>query len=250
MKRIFYLALVSVIFLTNCDSKSKDDTGLLAAFLLLNANSTGNPGGGDTFHCGQTVANPVDFTASGTTTDGSGTYGYIPAASNSDFVTAIGGNNCDTPTLVNNNDGTVTDTANHFLWTLCTGYTPSGSLQLYNYVSGDCDAAATPNSDDNDYTQADAETFCNGLNFAGHSDWILPDSIQLYSLYQNTSPFVQGPFGTKKSLVRGGGGGVFSSTKITGGLDISNTFVDTTRLFFRSSVGMTGIGSLICVAKI
>ncbi|MGJ4788384.1 Lcl domain-containing protein [Leptospira koniambonensis] len=203
----------------------------------------GAGGGLNSFHCGQTVANPVNAGFTVTTNS------FVSNANNDAFVAAMGGNNCETPALVDNDNGTVTDTANHFLWTLCTGYNPSGSgtILKYNYTTGDCDAGGSVTGDDNNITLAQAETFCNSLTFAGHSDWVLPDAIQLFSLYTPTTPFALGSFGTKKSITRTG---AWSTTQTTSSDTVVNSFGSATQRFFTTTASTNGISSFICVAKI
>ncbi|TGM98610.1 DUF1566 domain-containing protein [Leptospira dzoumogneensis] len=228
MKRLTLLFLFSYITLTNCGSDSKQD---LSGLLLLLA---GGPG--SSFHCGQTVANPVPYT---TTTNQS-------PASISDFINAAGGNNCGSASLVDNDDGTVTDTQNHFLWTLCTAYKPAGTILLYDYVTSNCNAGGVVTAD-RDITQAQAVTFCENLNFAGHTDWFLPDAIQLDTLYISTSPFSLTPFGTKESLKRLGV--VWTSTQTTD--KIIHTYTSgTVAQRYVAVADSTGLASLICVAKL
>ncbi|WP_367898927.1 DUF1566 domain-containing protein [Leptospira sp. WS58.C1] len=227
MKRLTVLLLFSSLSFTNCGSGPSQD---LSGLLLLLA---GGGGGNSTFHCGQTVANPVPYS---TTTN-------QPVASASDFITAAGGNNCGSASLVDNDDGTVTDTQNHFLWTLCTAYNPA-TIQLYDYVSSNCNAGAVVAADRN-ITQSQAVVFCESLTFAGHSDWILPDAIQLDTLYVASNPYSLTPFGTKESLKRLGS--VWTSTQTTD--RIIHTYLGSTDRIV--AVGNnTGLASLICIAKI
>ncbi|TGK02165.1 DUF1566 domain-containing protein [Leptospira selangorensis] len=234
MKHLSAILLFSIISILNCAGPKQDD---LSGLLLLLAGG----GGGNSFHCGQTVANPVNVGFS--TSPNS----YVANVNNDAFVTALGGNNCESAALVDNDNGTVTDTANHFLWTLCTGYNSSGTILKYDYTSSDCNAASTPTSDDINITFAQAESFCNSLTFAGHSDWGLPDSIQLFSLYSATTPFALSSFGTKKSLVRVGGS--WSTTQTTS-YSIVNSYANATQRFFTTAPSTTSVGSFVCVAKI
>ncbi|TGM86625.1 DUF1566 domain-containing protein [Leptospira licerasiae] len=226
MKHLSAILIFSIIAILNCAGPKQDD---LSGLLLLLAGG----GGLNSFHCGQTVANPVGYS----------TATNSPVASSSDFLTAAGGNNCGSASLVDNDDGTVTDTQNKFLWTLCTAYNPA-TIQLYDYVSSDCNAGAVVAADRN-ITQSQAVAFCESLTFAGHSDWILPDAIQLDTLYVASNPYSLTPFGTKESLKRLGS--VWTSTQTAD--RIIHTYLSATDRFV--AVGnATGLASLICVAKI
>lgn len=229
MKHLSAILLFSIITILNCAGPKQDD---LSGLLLLLAGG----GGGNSFHCGQTVANPVSYS----------NYGSLPAvvASSSDFLSAAGGNNCGSAALVDNDDGTVTDTQNKFLWTLCTAYNP-GTIQLYDYVSSNCNAGSVVAADRN-ITQSQAVAFCESLTFAGHSDWILPDAIQLDTLYTTTNPFSLNPFGTKESLKRLSV--VWTSTQTADG--IVHTYTSATDRFVAAAKTSNTIASLICVAKI
>ncbi|EIE00342.1 DUF1566 domain-containing protein [Leptospira licerasiae] len=232
MKRLTLLFLFSYLSLANCGSDSKQD---LSGLLLLLAGG----GGLNSFHCGQTVANPVTFANANDA--------YINSVNNDSFITALGGNNCGTATLVDNDNGTVTDSKNHFLWTLCTGFNSgTGTISLYDYVTGDCNAGSVTANDFN-ITQAEAETFCDNLTLAGHSDWMLPDAIQLYSLYSSTNPFALSSFGTKSSLARVGG--AWSTTQ-RNSQSIVNVYGSATDRFFSTNATSTAISSFICVAKL
>lgn len=213
----------------NCAGPKQDD---LSGLLLLLAGG----GGGNSFHCGQTVANPVPYS----------TITNQPPASVSDFITAAGGNNCGSASLVDNDDGTVTDTQNKFLWTLCTAYNAS-PIQLYDYVSSNCNAGSVVAADRN-ITQSQAVAFCESLTFAGHSDWILPDAIQLDTLYTTTTPFSLGSFGTKESLKRLGV--VWASTQTNDSIVHAYTNGTATQRFVAIAASSTTFASLICVAKI
>lgn len=230
MKHLTVLFLFSYISLINCGGgPSQDLSGLL---LLL---GTGGPA--NSFHCGQTVANPVSYSSYSAS---------LPAviADSSGFISATGGNNCGTAALVDNDDGTVTDTQNKFLWTLCTAYNP-GTIALYDYVSSNCNAGAVVAADRN-ITQSQAIAFCESLTFAGHSDWILPDAIQLDTLYTTSSPYSLDPFGTKESLKRLSV--VWTSTQTADG--IIHTYTSGADRFVAAAKTATSIVSLICVAKI
>lgn len=234
MKHLSAILLFSIITILNCAGPKQDDlSGLL---LLLGAGGPSN-----SFHCGQTVANPVDAGFTVTTNT------YISNANNDTFVTAMGGNNCESATLTDNDNGTVTDTANHFLWTLCTGYNPSGTILKYDYTSSDCNAGGVT-ADDINITRAQAESFCNSLTFAGHSDWVLPDAIQLFSLYSTTTPFALSSFGSKKSVARVGG--AWSTTQTTSSHSIVNAYASATQRFFTTTASSNNVSSFICVAKI
>ncbi|PJZ79005.1 DUF1566 domain-containing protein [Leptospira neocaledonica] len=233
MKHLSAILLFSIIAILNCAGPKQDD---LSGLLLLLAGGPGNSS-----HCGQTVANPVDAGFTLTTNT------YISNANNSAFVTAMGGNNCESAALVDNDNGTVTDTANHFLWTLCTSYNSSGTISKYNYATGDCAANDPPTTDDINITLAQAEAFCNSLTFAGHSDWVLPDAIQLFSLYSPTTPFALGSFGSKKSVTKVG---AWSTTQTTSSHTIVHSYGNSTQRFFTTTASTAPIASFICVAKI
>ncbi|PKA15067.1 DUF1566 domain-containing protein [Leptospira haakeii] len=229
MKHLYAILLVSFISFFNCAGPKQDDlSGLL---LLLGAGGPSN-----SFHCGQTVANPVPYS----------NYSAVPAvlASSSDFITAAGGNNCGSASLVDNDDGTVTDNQNHFLWTLCTAFNAS-PIQLYDYISSNCNAGSVVTADRN-ITQSQAVAFCESLTFAGHSDWILPDAIQLDTLYTTSNPFSLTPFGTKESLKRLSV--VWTSTQTADG--IVHTYTSSTDRFVAAAKTANNVASLICIAKL
>ncbi|MEI1278408.1 DUF1566 domain-containing protein [Leptospira venezuelensis] len=229
MKRLTVLFLSFYLSFANCGGAPSQD---LSGLLLLLAGG----GSGSSSHCGQTVANPIPYT---TATNN-------PPASVTDFINAAGGNNCGAASLVDNDDGTVTDTQNNFLWTLCTAYKPAGSILLYDYVTSNCNAGGVVAAD-RDMTQSEAVTFCQNLNFAGHTDWVLPDAIQLDTLYISANPFSLTPFGTKESLKRLGV--VWTSTRTAD--RIVHTYTNgTVSQRFIAVADNTGLASLICVAKI
>ncbi|TGK56985.1 DUF1566 domain-containing protein [Leptospira wolffii] len=230
MKRLTVLFLFSYISLINCGGgPSQDLSGLL---LLL---GTGGPA--NSFHCGQTVANPIPHSTNTNTAVGD------PV----DFINAAGGNNCGAAALVDNDDGTVTDTENHLLWTLCTAYKSGLTIFLYDYVSSDCNVGGVAGAPDKDITQSEAVVFCESLTFAGHSNWILPDAIQLDTLYTTSNPFSLSPFGIKESLKRLGV--IWTSTQTTD--RIIHTYTSGTLTTRFVAVGeAAGQASLICVAKI
>lgn len=233
MKRLTVLFLFSYISLINCGGGPSQD---LSGLLLLLAGG----GPGNSFHCGQTVANPLSYS----NYDSSSL--PVVITDNSGFISAAGGNNCGAAALVDNDDGTVTDTQNKFLWTLCTAYNPE-PIQLYNYVSSSCNTGSVVTAD-RDITQSQAAAFCESLTFAGHSDWILPDAIQLETLYTASNPYSLDPFGivAKNSLRRMSV--VWTSTQTVHG--IIHAYTGTPDRFVAAAKTATGLASLICVAKI
>ncbi|PJZ26323.1 hypothetical protein CH352_07055 [Leptospira hartskeerlii] len=225
MKRLTVLFLFSYLSLINCGSGPSQD---LSGLLLLLAG-----GGGNSFHCGQTVANPVSF-----------------ASANGNFVdetsllTALGGDNCSTPSLTNNENGTVIDATNKFLWTLCVIDGNTGSPHTYS----------TPNCGvftgaDVGYDQSGGATVCSNLTYAGHSDWILPDAIQLHVLRTASTPFALGAFGSANNSIADGGTPVWSSTIISSSLGITPLY-EANNVFQAFTVTSVSQAIVICMAKL
>ncbi len=77
------------------------------------------------------------------------------------------------PSYTDNNDGTITDNMTDLMW------------QQSPDTDGDGDIDA---ADKLSYTQA--QSYCENLSQAGHTDWVLPDIKQLYSLidFNGTDP--------------------------------------------------------------
>lgn len=168
MKRIASSVLIVgvISLLSACPSGSNEDSKPDIAQLLLLAvlNSAGTGGGSSTaqtVNCQQTAANPVST------------------------IGAPLGATCTTVNLVNNGDGTVTDSANKLMWTRCT------MLKSANQPSGSTSCSAVSLGADG-YQAAAAQTVCQGLSFAGYSDWDLPDAAQLETLIdesKTTNPY-------------------------------------------------------------
>jgi hypothetical protein len=78
--------------------------------------------------------------------------------------------------FVDNNDGTVTDMATGLMW-------------VKEATSAGCNNGAT-------ISYANALTFCENLDFAGHTDWRLPNIHELLSIqdYSKINPAIALPF--------------------------------------------------------
>lgn len=229
MKHLSAILLLSIISFFNCAGPKQDD---LSGLLLLLAGG----GGLNSFHCGQTVANPV--TVSFAASNGN----YI---TESNLLTALGGDNCSTPNLTDNNNGTVTDSQNRFIWTLCVLDDSSDAPNTFSTPN-----CAAFDANDSSFAQTSASTACSNLTYAGRSDWILPDAIQLHSLRSASSPYIIGSFGTANNSL-GDSQTAWSSTIINGtsetlGItalyEASNVF----RAFTPSTTGQT---TVVCVAE-
>ncbi len=72
--------------------------------------------------------------------------------------------------LVDNHDGTITDTATGLMWMKCS------MGQTYNSNTNGCDGSPTKTNLQN------ALSNCENLTFAGHMDWRLPNRIELQSI--------------------------------------------------------------------
>ncbi|MCR1793400.1 MULTISPECIES: hypothetical protein [unclassified Leptospira] len=230
MKRLTVLFLFSSLSFTNCGSGPSQD---LSGLLLLLA---GGGGGNSTFHCGQTVANPVSVSF------GASSGNFV---TESDLLTALGGDNCSTPSLTDNNNGTVTDSENRFIWTLCV--LDNASDAPNTFTSPNC---SDFDANDSSFNQTNALTTCSNLTFASRSDWILPDAIQLHSLRSTSSPYVLGAFGTANNSL-GDSQTAWSSTIINGttetlGITALYEATNVFRAFTPNSVSVT---TVVCVAK-
>ena len=71
-----------------------------------------------------------------------------------------------------NGNGTVTDLVTQLMWSKCS------DGQTYNQTNGGCDGTATELNWQTALQNADA------LNYAGHTDWRLPNVKELYSLVE------------------------------------------------------------------
>ena len=69
--------------------------------------------------------------------------------------------------FVDNGDGTITDNATGLMWVKDSGA-----------IGGDWGTAGNPSSK----TWDDAIDLCNALDYAGHTDWRMPNRIELLSL--------------------------------------------------------------------
>jgi len=96
-----------------------------------------------------------------------------------DYTSSNSTHTCD-PSFTNNGDGTITDNCTGLMWKRCS------EGMTYNVVTGACDGSATT------YTWENALTQCEGLIFAGYSDWRLPNIKELMSIvdYQNYNPSI------------------------------------------------------------
>ncbi len=72
--------------------------------------------------------------------------------------------------LVDNGDGTITDTTTGLMWQKCS------MGQTYNASTNECDGSASS------YTWQQALAECESLVLAGHSDWRLPNRNELRSI--------------------------------------------------------------------
>jgi len=72
--------------------------------------------------------------------------------------------------LVDNHDGTITDTATGLMWQKCS------MGQTYNTSTNGCDGS------ENKYTWQQALAACEGLELAGYNDWRLPNRNELQSI--------------------------------------------------------------------
>lgn len=226
MKRLTVLLLFSSLSFTNCGSGPSQD---LSGLLLLLA---GGGGGNSTFHCGQTVANPVSF---------SSTNGAI--VDKASLITAMGGDNCQTPSLVDNNNGTVTDTANHFIWTLCV--IDGTTDEPHTYSNPNCGAFG---GTDASYDQPAASNVCASLTFAGRSNWKLPDAIQTNLLRSDSSPFALSSFGSADNSISDAGT-AWSSTVISSSLGIISLY-QATNSFRSINTNATAQAPVICIAEL
>jgi len=149
---------------------------LLALLLLANCTSNGGSSGGTT---------PTDSSGgSGNTTQaGCQQTSSNPVAN----ATSLGGN-CVTPTLVDQGNGTVKDTANNLLWVRCLVRTDASDNSIvWESTPGSCNAAnAATVKFELAGINEQASTTCNNLTYAGRSDWVLPDLKQLGTYYSNT----------------------------------------------------------------
>ncbi|MBW0435585.1 DUF1566 domain-containing protein [Leptospira yasudae] len=91
----------------------------------------------------------------------------------------VSGNTLPATVLLDNGDGTITDSNTNLLWAKCTdGQTGLG-----------CAGGALNALDWNQALNA-----CNGMNFAGRTDWRLPNANELFSIVDHTtdSPTITG----------------------------------------------------------
>lgn len=230
MKHLSAILLFSIISILNCAGPKQDD---LSGLLLLLA---GGSGGGNSFHCGQTVANPVSVSF------GVANGNYVNEV---DLLAALGGDNCNPPNLTDNNNGTVTDSENHFIWTLCVLDDLSNAPN--DFTASNC---AGFDANDSSFSQTSASTTCSSLTFAGRSNWILPDAIQLHSLRSASTPYVLGAFGTANNSI-GDSGTAWSKTVINGTIETLGitSLYEATNVFRAFTPNTTGQTTVICVAE-
>ncbi|MGJ4747068.1 DUF1566 domain-containing protein [Leptospira sp. SA-E8] len=229
MKHLYAILLLSIISFFNCAGPKQDD---LSGLLLL----LGAGGPGSSFHCGQTVANPVSVSFGASNGD------YV---NESNLLTALGGDNCSAPNLTDNNNGTVTDSQNRFIWTLCVLDNASDAPNTFS--SPNC---AGFDANDSSFDQTNASTTCSNLTFAGYSNWILPDAIQLHSLRSASSPYVLGAFGTANNSL-GDSGTAWSSTVINGTVETLGItpLYQATNVFRAWQPVTTGQTTVVCVVE-
>ncbi len=94
------------------------------------------------------------------------------------------------PSYTDNGNGTVTDNNTGLVWQKNTADTNNdGSITNDDYPSGDR------------MTWQDAVDYCNGLSFAGASDWRLPERIELRSIvdYGRYNPAIDPVFQCRSS---------------------------------------------------
>lgn len=224
MKHLAVLFLFSYLSFTNCGGGPSQD---LSGLLLLLAGG----GGANSFHCGQTVANPVTFASTnGATVD------------EANLVTALGGNNCQTPSLTDNGNGTVTDSANNFIWTLCV--IDGTTDQPHTYNNPNCGAFG---GTDASYDQPAASNVCAGLTFAGRSNWKLPDAIQSNLLRSDSSPYALGAFGSANNSISDAGT-VWTSTVISSSLGIVSLY-QATNSYQSFATNSTSQAVVVCLAE-
>ncbi|TGK38810.1 hypothetical protein [Leptospira andrefontaineae] len=230
MKHLSAILLFSIISILNCAGPKQDD---LSGLLLLLA---GGGGPGNSSHCGQTVANPVSVSFGVT----NGNY-----VTESNLLAALGGDNCSTPSLTDNNNGTVTDSANRFIWTLCVLDDSSKAPNAFN--TPNCDAF---DANDGIFSQTSASTACSNLTYAGRSNWILPDAIRLHSLRIASSPYVLGAFGSANNSL-GDSGTAWSSTVINGTIETLGItpLYETVNVFRAFTPSTDDQTTVVCVAE-
>jgi hypothetical protein len=81
---------------------------------------------------------------------------------------------------IDNGDGTVTDKYTGLMWKKCS----------------EPDTTANCSGSHSTYIWADAITLCEGLTYAGYSDWRLPNMKELFSLikYVASSPYIDSTY--------------------------------------------------------
>ncbi|TGL58326.1 hypothetical protein [Leptospira sarikeiensis] len=228
MKHIGAILLLSVVTLTNCGSDSKQD---LSGLILLLGGS-GILG----VYCGQTASNPVSF---GTATNGA------TVADESGLIAALGGNNCQTPSLTNNGNGTVTDTANRFMWTLCVIDGTTSPKQPHTYSNPNCGGFT---GSDSSFDQGQGESICSGMTFAGRSNWEMPDAIQSNTLKTASAPYALGVFGTADNSFADAQL-IWSSSEVTGSLAIFSRYANGAA-FYSGDKSTTSQGAFVCLSKL
>jgi hypothetical protein len=109
--------------------------------------------------------------------------------------------------FTNNGDGTITDNATGLEWV--------------------ANPAANPPNIGGTYTWANALTTCEGLDYAGHQDWRLPNVRELQSIvdYGTFSPSIDTNFFTSQSYLYWSSTTVASLTSVAWDVDFSSGYV-------------------------
>jgi len=105
------------------------------------------------------------------------TCGTAPVGQDAEYTSA-NSFTCD-PSFTDNGDGTITDNCTGLMWKTCS------EGQTYG-------AGPVCTGDASTFTWVNALSQCEGLNYAGHSDWRLPNAKELLSIvnYQNSDPAI------------------------------------------------------------
>ena len=124
---------------------------------------------------------PIPDTGQATCYDATGdaiTCGNSPAGQDAEY-TSSNSFTCDmsTTSFTDNGDGTVTDNCTGLMWKKCSE--PDTST-------------TTCGGTHSTYTWANALGQCEGLSFAGHADWRLPNIKELFSVVVEENPAISG----------------------------------------------------------
>jgi len=130
------------------------------------------------------------------------------------YVRAVRGTPIHKNSFVDNHDGTITDTETGLMWQKCS------IGQNYNSSEGSCN-----NGIAQQYLWKQALGSCEGLTFAGHDDWRLPNRNELLSIvdYSKSGPAID----TRFFVVTGGSHGnsdccqYWSSTTFAGSASVA-----------------------------